>query len=86
MDFLLSSCRAHKCHVGDEQVTNLVHLALGYAHTLGLTKMPVGGSEKVEAKSVAQDVLEKTQTTEKGKGHSVEEQSALLGLHCLLSV
>lgn len=83
---LLSLCRAHRSHVGDEQVTNLVHLALGYAHTLGLTKVPFGVLERVEAKSAAQDVREKTQTMERGKTHSVEEQGALLGLYCLLSV
>ena len=75
------------CHIRDEQVTNLTHLALGYTHNLGLSKIPTALLEKNNPKGIAKEMLDKTRAMEREKTkHSIEEQSALLGVYCLLSV
>ncbi|KAI5462689.1 hypothetical protein BGZ63DRAFT_453827 [Mariannaea sp. PMI_226] len=73
---------AYTCQISDEQVTNLSHFALGYAHNLGLTKIP----RQMNSSSGIKDSEKERSSGTTEAGHSSEEQRALLGLFCIHSV
>lgn len=68
--------RAHLCLIGDEQVTKLSYLALGYAHSLGITKSFKDSDTNVGESTIASA----------DRANAVEESRAFLGLYCILSV
>ncbi|KAH6899772.1 hypothetical protein B0T10DRAFT_5247 [Thelonectria olida] len=70
---------AHSCQISDEQIVHLSHLALAHAHNLGVTNMPrQAGPAEGATKKDSFFALESS--------HSPDEQRALLGCFCLLSV
>ncbi|KPM37013.1 hypothetical protein AK830_g9554 [Neonectria ditissima] len=74
---------SHTCQLSDEQVTNLTHLATGYAHNLGITKsLP----RKVECSGVVKERLNTTNVVTTEGTHSLDEQRTFLGCFCVLSV
>ena len=80
----------------DRQVTHLIHLAVGYAHDLGLTHVPVpymadshdgsldAGQSEEAMYARGSGALVALQTLE--KFHNLEEQRAYLGCYYLMSV
>lgn len=73
------------CHIQDDQVTNLTHLALGYSHNLGLTRIPTESLRLAEKENSPQDTQQNAPTTDDHSTHSLEEQKAFLGTFCVLS-
>ncbi|UNI15690.1 hypothetical protein JDV02_002201 [Purpureocillium takamizusanense] len=74
-------------HLQDEQVTSLTYLALGYAHNLGITRMPPVLLRMIGMDEGPEDVMRsKNQAMMPQSTHSTEEQRAYLGCYCLLSV
>ncbi|KAK2593694.1 hypothetical protein QQS21_008602 [Conoideocrella luteorostrata] len=70
----------------DEQITNLTYLALGYAHNLGITKIPKTLLQQIGMDDAPEDVRQTKKDMFTAKMHSVEEQRTFLGCYCLLSV
>lgn len=72
----------------DEQVTTLTYLALGCAHTLGITKIPAPPLRRLGGRGDAPEDIRKSSKLEqvKQKMHSLEEQRAFLGCFCVLAV
>ncbi|KAF7550549.1 hypothetical protein G7Z17_g5647 [Cylindrodendrum hubeiense] len=77
---------AHTCQISDEQVTNLTHLALGYAHNLGITKIPAAHPRIVDSKDASKEKTKTANTDTIERTHSSEEQRAFLGCFCTLSI
>ncbi|KAF7552633.1 hypothetical protein G7046_g7349 [Stylonectria norvegica] len=77
---------AHMCHIDDEQVTNLAYLALGYANNLGITKIPAALIQQAQVGEAPEDAGQAATSHATGKTHSPDEQRALLGLFCILSI
>lgn len=65
----------------DKQVTRLVYLALGHAHSLGITKvpLPVLRSRSADAAKQPDDCFAAKVTTGPTRHHTLEEQRAYLG-------
>ncbi|KAK7423107.1 hypothetical protein QQX98_001183 [Neonectria punicea] len=74
---------AHTCQLSDEQVTNLTHLAMGYAHNLGITKTLL---RKVDSNGATKERPKTANTPTAERNHSPEELRAFLGCFCILSV
>ncbi|KAJ6443369.1 fungal transcriptional regulatory protein [Purpureocillium lavendulum] len=71
----------------DEQITTLTYLALGYAHNLGITRMPPALLRMIGMDEAPEDVRQsKHDAMMQQNMHSTEEQRAYLGCYCLLSV
>ena len=84
-DIVLS--RADLRSLYDEQVPNLTYLALGYAHNLGITRMPAALLRMIGMDEAPEDVRQsKDHAMLRQNMHSTEEQRAYLGCYCLLSV
>lgn len=79
---MLTSYRAHKCHVDNSQVVNLAYLALGYAHNLGITQdTSLSSAQKSDPKLPDTERLHR-----KEDPFSTEKKRTLLGLYCVLSM
>ncbi|KID85895.1 hypothetical protein MGU_07004 [Metarhizium guizhouense ARSEF 977] len=70
----------------DEQITNLTYLALGYAHNLGITKIPPSLLQQIGMDDAPEDLRQTKRDLIPTKMHSIEEQRTFLGCYCLLSV
>ncbi|KAK9438673.1 hypothetical protein VB005_06820 [Metarhizium brunneum] len=70
----------------DEQITNLTYLALGYAHNLGITKIPPSLLQQIGMDDAPEDLRQTKRDLIPAKMHSIEEQRTFLGCYCLLSV
>lgn len=81
-------CRANLNNLCDERVTTLTYMALGLAHTLGITKIPLPTLQRMgRDKKSAEDIRKGGKgDTRRTKPHSLEEQRAYLGLYSILSM
>ncbi|KAH8671233.1 hypothetical protein BX600DRAFT_509921 [Xylariales sp. PMI_506] len=74
----------------DRQITHLIHLALGFAHNLAITRFPLTTRQKVKQAVDPQDVEEAMRgrgyTTVAETFHALEEMRAFLGCYYLFSV
>ena len=76
----------------DRQITHLIHLAMGYAHNLGLTRVPATFMEGRPGVLDAADAEEAMYTRDPRtlqaleKIHNLEEQRTYLGCYYLMSV
>ncbi|KAM5376864.1 hypothetical protein ACJZ2D_005351 [Fusarium nematophilum] len=77
---------AHVCFIDDGQVTSLEYLALGYAHRLGITQIPPSLLEQIASTNQPETSGFAAKTRVPQTTHSLDEQRALLGLYCILSV
>ncbi|KAJ4267475.1 hypothetical protein NW762_003582 [Fusarium torreyae] len=73
---------AQKCCVDTSQIVNLAFLALGYAHNLGITQYPPSAIPRTGYS----EILSSAEKARQENTHSLEEQRALLGLYCVLSM
>lgn len=78
--------RAELGNLYDEQITNLCYLALGYAHNLGITKIPLELLQQMGMDNAPEDVLQTKKESFVAKLHSMDEKRAFLGCFCLISV
>lgn len=75
----------------DQKITSLTYLALGCAHTLGITKAPPSVMRQLGRAKPSSDLLEDVQAEKKPKlvardEHSLEEQRAFLGVYFILTM
>ncbi|KAI1875337.1 hypothetical protein JX265_004395 [Neoarthrinium moseri] len=74
----------------DRYITNLIYLAVGLAHNLGITRLPPSCQQKVKQAVGAGDVDEamrgRALTTVAEEFHTLEEMRAFLGCYYVLSV
>lgn len=83
---LMREPRADLRTLFDEQITNLTYLALGYAHNLGITKIPPSLLQQIGMDDAPEDLRQTKRDLIPAKMHSIEEQRTFLGCYCLLSV
>lgn len=69
----------------DQQVTNLTYLATGYAHNLGITKIPRELLKQIGMDNAPDDVRA-TKDINVPKAPSSDEMRAFLGVYYLLSM
>lgn len=75
----------------DQQITNLTYMALGCAHTLGITRAPPSVMRQLGRARAPADLMEGVGRRKKGlegrsDEHSLEEQRAFLGLYFALTM
>lgn len=70
----------------DTQITNLTHMAIGYAHNLGITKIPPAILQQIGMDDLPEDVRHHKKQVIAEHMHSVEEQRAFLACYCLISL
>lgn len=68
----------------DEQITTMTYLALGFAHNLGVTRIPHAVLKQIGLGDGPEDVRASKESL-KQKMHSAEEQRAFLGCYSLLA-
>lgn len=88
IDILAELFRANLNNLCDERITTLTYMALGIAHTLGITKTPLPVLRKLDKdKKPAEDIRKGGKGDTHGmRLHSKEEQRAYLGLYYVLSM
>lgn len=82
---LLTCHRADLQSLYDQQVTNLTYLATGYAHNLGITKIPRELLRQIGMDNAPDDVRA-TKDINVPKAPSSDEMRAFLGVYYLLSM
>ncbi|KAL0942158.1 tRNA processing endoribonuclease [Colletotrichum truncatum] len=70
----------------DKQITRLVYLALGYAHSLGITKLPLSVLQLHGSVEQPDDCFASKIAASMKEHHTLEEQRAFLGLFCVVTV
>ena len=70
----------------DTQITNLTHMAIGYAHNLGITKIPPAILQQIGMDDLPEDVRHHKKQVIAEHMHSLEEQRAFLACYCLISL
>ncbi|KAF6844818.1 tRNA processing endoribonuclease [Colletotrichum musicola] len=70
----------------DKQITRLVYLALGYAHSLGITRIPLSVLEANGRAAQPDDCFAAKLASSMAQHHTLEEQRAFLGLFCAVTV
>lgn len=79
----------HRADLGglyDQQITNLTFMAVGYAHNLGITKIPRAMLRKMGIDDIPEDLKSSKTAEMMSKVHSPDEQRTFLGCYCLASV
>lgn len=69
----------------DQQVTNLTYLAIGYAHNLGITKIPRELLKQIGLDHAPDDVRN-GKIQQNLQAHSSDEMRAFLGCYYLMSM
>jgi hypothetical protein len=67
-------------------MTNLTYLAMGYAHNLSITKLPLGMLHQMGKADAPDDARNAKVAEIMTKAHSLEEQRAYLGCYYVMSL
>ncbi|KAH7326350.1 hypothetical protein B0I35DRAFT_132422 [Stachybotrys elegans] len=72
--------------IRESAITHLTYLALGYAHNLGLTRIPLSILQQMGLDNIPDDLRHSNLAAIISRTHSSEDQRALLGCYYLVSM